>query len=85
MGLKSSELTAFKPLIKDLVRQGRIELTKKNEIRPVEPHGTVTGIFRKAAGGFGFVRPHGAVEPGMPPAAEIFIPERFVQQRHQRR
>ena len=78
LGLKSAEFAPFKLVIKELVRQGRIEVSKKNEIRPIEPHGTITGIFRKAGGGFGFVRPHGAGEPGMPPAAEIFIPERFV-------
>jgi ribonuclease R len=77
--LKASELGPFKSLIKDLVRQGRIELSKKNEIRPLEPHGSVTGIFRKAGGGFGFVRPHSTGEEGMLPVTEIFIPERFVR------
>src|SRR5271168_4119219 len=79
LDLKSSDFSAFKQLIKELVRQGRIELSKKDEIRPLQPHGTITGIFRKAAGGFGFVRPQGTAEPGMPPAADIFIPERFVR------
>ena len=78
LGLKSSEYSSFKSLIKELVRQGRLELSKKNEIRPIEPHGAVTGIFRKTTGGFGFVRPHGTGELGLPPPAEIFIPEGFV-------
>src|SRR5207244_11079659 len=48
----------FKKAVKSLIHQGRLELGKGNAIRPVAPHGTVTGTFRKSAGGFGFVRPH---------------------------
>ena len=76
LDLKAAEFKSFKSLLKDLQRQGRLEIDKKHQIRPVQPHGTVTGIFRKAGGGFGFVRPHpvdGTVGP------EVFIPERFVQ------
>ena len=48
----------FKKVVKDLIKQGRLELGKGNAIRPAGQHGTVTGTFRKNAAGFGFVRPH---------------------------
>jgi ribonuclease R len=44
---------------------------KNHVVRPVQPHGTVRGTFRKASGGFGFVRPH-AADPLA--GTDIFIP-----------
>src|SRR5439155_14147121 len=65
----------FKKILKDLIKQGRLELGKGNAIRPAGPHGTATGTFRKAAGGFGFVRPH-PVDGKI--GLDIHIPERAV-------
>ena len=79
LGLKSAEYSGLQADHQGPGASGPDRIDKKNELRPIEPHGTVTGIFRKAGGGFGFVRPQGVSEPGMPPAAEIFIPERFVR------
>src|SRR5262245_66052408 len=47
----------FKKVVKGLIKQGRLELGKGNAIRPAGQHGTVTGTFRTASAGFGFVRP----------------------------
>src|SRR6266498_4419375 len=52
------EYDAFKDTLKELIRQGRLEIGKGNAVRPLGAHGTLTGIFRKAQAGFGFVRPN---------------------------
>jgi ribonuclease R len=64
--------THFRQTLRDLVRQHRVEIGKNHTVRTAQPHGTVTGTFRKAGAGFGFVRPHALDEKVGP---EIFIPE----------
>src|SRR5438128_225719 len=76
LGLPSAENDAFKAALKELIRQGRIEIGKGNAVRPIGTHGTVTGIFRKAAAGFGFVRPN--PDEGHK-FNEVFIPEEAVR------
>jgi ribonuclease R len=66
----------FKKALKQLIKQGRLEIGRGNNVRPVSvPHGAVTGTFRKTSGGFGFVRPH-PVEGKM--GQDIYIPESAV-------
>jgi ribonuclease R len=48
----------FRNAIRGLVEQGRAEVGKNHTIRPMQPHGTVIGIYRRTATGSGFVRPH---------------------------
>jgi ribonuclease R len=48
----------FRRVLRDLLRQGRIERGKNQTVRPVPPHGTATGVFRKTSTGAGYVRPH---------------------------
>ena len=69
--LPSSENDAFKTALKELIREGRIEIGKGNAVRPVGQHGTLTGIFRKAEAGFGSSGPipmkgtvHRSLHPG---------------------
>jgi ribonuclease R len=73
LGVSAAEYAAFRKVLRGLHKQGRIEFGKDHVIRQVGAHGTVTGVFRKAAGGFGFVIPH-AVEGKI--GRDIFIPER---------
>jgi ribonuclease R len=68
----ASQYAHFRQLLRDLVRQRRIEVGKNHAVRPAGPHGAVTGTFRKAAAGFGFVRPH-AVDEHV--GADVYIPE----------
>jgi ribonuclease R len=71
LGVGQPEYRAFRQALRDLVKLGRVTFGKNHVIRPAMPHGTVTGTFRRAAAGFGFVRPH-ATEPG--PGEDIYIP-----------
>jgi ribonuclease R len=74
--LPNSEYEVFKDVLKELIRQGRVEIGKGNAVRPVGTHGTLTGIFRKAEAGFGFVRPN--PDEGHK-FTEVFIPAEAVR------
>jgi ribonuclease R len=58
LGVPQKQYPAFRQALRDLVGQKRVTLGKNHVVRPAQPHGTVTGIFRRASAGFGFVRPH---------------------------
>lgn len=75
LGLAAGEYDEFKVVVRRLVKEGRLHLGKNNTLRPVGAHGTVTGVFRKTSGGFGFVRPH--LVDGKP-GEDIYIPEESV-------
>jgi ribonuclease R len=74
--LPTSDHDAFKDALKELIRQGRIEIGKGNAVRKLGAQGTLTGIFRKAAAGFGFVRPN--PDEGHK-FIEVFIPEEAIR------
>jgi ribonuclease R len=73
--LPAAEFGHFRQVLRDLLGQHRIELGRNQTIRQAQPHGTVTGTFRKTSAGFGFVRPHTLDERVGP---DIFIPEKAV-------
>ncbi len=58
LGVSSGQYPEFKRVLRDLVREGRIEVGKNKTLRLPPPHGTVTGTFRRTTSGVGFVRPH---------------------------
>ncbi len=74
--LSNTEYDAFKDALKELMRQGRLEIGKGNAVRPISSRGTLTGIFRKAEAGFGFVRPN--PDEGHK-FIEVFIPAEAVK------
>lgn len=74
LGLSQSEYRDFRRALKSLNRQGQIEFGKNHTVRQAQPHGTVTGVFRKVGAGHGFVRV--ANENGS--LMEVFIPEENV-------
>jgi ribonuclease R len=76
LGLPPSENDNFKDALKELIRQGRLEIGKGNAVRKLSTQGTLTGIFRKAAAGFGFVRPN--PDEGHK-FTEVFIPEDAIR------
>ena len=76
LGISGPEYNDFKTALKTLIQQGRAEISKGNAVRQVGAHGTLTGIFRKANAGFGFVRPN---QDEGHKFAEVFIPEDAVR------
>jgi len=75
LGVPSERYDHFKKALGTLIEQGKVELGKGRTVRAMQPHGAVTGVFRKTGGGFGFVRPHmveGVVGP------DIYIPQESV-------
>jgi len=74
LGVPEYELHSFKKLVKRLVKQGRLAYGPNHFIEPPGDvnRNRITGIFRRKAGGFGFVRPAGAT-PGQR-GDDIFIP-----------
>jgi len=76
LGIPSSAYGQFRSTLRDLLKQHRIEIGKNHTVRPVQPHGTVVGIYRKTSTGTGFVRPH-AVDGHVGP--EIMIRQQYAQ------
>ncbi len=58
IGLTSPRYAEFRKALRKLANEGRIEYGKNHTVRPVGPHGTVTGTYRRTGTGVGFVRPH---------------------------
>ncbi len=76
LGVPEEDYTDFRRTLKKLYKQGRITFGKNHTIRQAEPHGTITGTFRKHASGFGFVRSHGTGSNGF---MEVYIPREGCQ------
>src|SRR5262245_36498713 len=57
LGLGKNRLAELKRALRDLLRDGRIEVARNHTIRAPKPHGTITGTFRRTTLGVGFVRP----------------------------
>jgi ribonuclease R len=72
LNLGEEQYPEFRKTLRELIRTGRLALGRDQVIRAVDPHGTTTGIYRRAQAGHGFVRPH-TVEGTFKP--EIFIRE----------
>jgi ribonuclease R len=75
LGLTGDSYAPYRAALRELIRQGRLEIGKGNAVRAAGPHGTLTGTFRKTGAGFGFVRPNPADGHH---CAEVFIPEHFT-------
>ncbi len=73
LGVSAKEYPAFRKILRGLFKQGRVEFGQDHVVRPVGAHGTATGVFRKAGGGFGFVIPQSV--DGVK-GRDIFIPAR---------
>jgi ribonuclease R len=57
LAVPATQYGRFRQALRDLVSEGRAEVGKNHTVRARQPHGTVTGVFRRAAAGHGFVRP----------------------------
>jgi ribonuclease R len=59
LGLTSDDYPEFRRTVREMIRDGKLEIGGNNSIRPIDPHGTVIGIYKRAPAGHGYVRPHG--------------------------
>jgi len=72
LGLDGGKYPLLRRTLQQLAKLGRIQFDKDHQVRAPQLHGTVTGVFRRTAGGQGFVRPHpteanqGVVEVSIP-------------------
>jgi ribonuclease R len=71
LGVPQRQYPAFRRVLRELLRQGRLEAAKDHTVRAIPPHGTVTGTFRKTASGTGFVRPRSP--DGTPAGPDVLI------------
>jgi ribonuclease R len=58
LGVPQKQYGDFRRCLRDLLKQGRVEIGKNHAVRTAKPHGTITGVYRRASTGAGFVRPH---------------------------
>jgi ribonuclease R len=72
LGVSSAQYADFRRTLKTLLGDKRLEMGKNHTVRPAQPHGTATGVYRSTASGFGFVRPHPVDGVAGP---EVYIPQ----------
>jgi ribonuclease R len=58
LNVPSKQYGEFRRALRELLKQGRVEIGKNRAVRAARPHGTVTGIYRRTSTGTGYVRPH---------------------------
>src|SRR5262245_55344991 len=58
LGVPQKHYGEFRQTLRSLAGEKRVTFGKNHTVRPAQPHGTVTGVFRRTSAGFGFVRPH---------------------------
>jgi ribonuclease R len=66
------EYRAFRLALRELLRQGRLEIGRSHTIRASRRGDTVAGVYRRAQSGIGFVRPHSATGQMI---EEVFVGE----------
>jgi ribonuclease R len=58
LGVTRPRYGDFRRVLRELLRQGRVEMGKNHTVRNTQPHGTVAGVYRRTGTGTGYVRPH---------------------------
>lgn len=72
MGLGHDEYPDFRKTLRALVHEGRLAVGKDQTVRAADPHGTVTGTYRRSASGHGYVRPQAV---NGTPSPDVYIRE----------
>ena len=74
MGIRADDDYAhFRKTLKDLIREGRLELGRNNSVTVPDLRGTFAGLYRRTQSGVGLVRPH---KPTPETGAEVRIRDR---------
>ncbi len=58
IGVPAPQYHDFRHALRELVHEGRLEFGRNHTVRPVAPHGTVTGTYHRTSTGTGYVKPH---------------------------
>jgi ribonuclease R len=58
--VEPDDYAEFRATVKQMVRDGKLDLGKDKTLRRPDQAGLIVGLFRRSAKGFGFVRPHTA-------------------------
>ena len=58
LNVTSAHYSEFRKVLRGLIKENRVEFGKNHTVRPAQPHGSITGIFKRNPNGYGFVRPH---------------------------
>ncbi len=58
LNLGEDSYPEFRKTLRELIRSGRLTIGRNQTIRATDPHGTITGVFRRTQTGHGFARPH---------------------------
>ena len=66
----ADDYAEFRSSVKQLVKEGKIDLAKDKRLRRPDQAGLIVGVFRRSAKGFGFVRPPTSAEK----TDQVFIP-----------
>ncbi len=56
--IASGDYPEFRAAVKQLVKEGKLDLGKDKTLRRPDRAGMIVGLFRRTTKGFGFVRPH---------------------------
>jgi len=56
--IASDDYAEFRSAVKQLVKEGKLDLGKDKTLRRPDRAGMIVGLFRRTTKGFGFVRPH---------------------------
>lgn len=58
LGIPQSGYNAFRRVLRDMIREGRVEMGKNKTVRQAHSHGTIVGVYRKSGSArSGYVRP----------------------------
>jgi ribonuclease R len=57
LNVPAPHYSEFRHALRELLKQGRLELGRNHSVRAAPPHGTVTGTYRRTSTGVGYVRP----------------------------
>ena len=71
LNLAEDQYPEFRRLVRELVRTGRLALGRNQTLRAADAHGSVTGVYRRAQAGHGFVRVHRGFVVNLRRAVEV--------------
>ncbi len=57
LGVAATQYAEFRKSLRNLVKQGRLEMGKNHSVRSVASIGTISGTYRRTGTGVGYVRP----------------------------